>query len=80
MDRRNDTPKRIKQVGLLTGIPMVQLVGPGLGYYLGNALDQRWSFAPWGMVLGIALGFGASIKLIVQMIRQSDELDRTTKQ
>lgn len=79
MGRRNDTPKLIKQVGLLTSIPMVLLVGPGLGYYAGSALDGRWGSAPWGMVAGIILGLAASARLVVQIIRQAYQLEDSTK-
>ena len=51
---------------------MVLLVGPALGYYLGNAGDQRWRVAPWGMLVGIVLGLIASLRVTIQLIRQSN--------
>lgn len=64
----------IQQAGLLTAIPFVLLVGPGLGYYLGMRIDQRWRSAPWGMDVGIVLGFIASVRVTIQFIRQAKEL------
>jgi F0F1-type ATP synthase assembly protein I len=55
----------------LTSIPAVLLIGPALGYYLGTVLDARWPVAPWGMMGGIVLGASASVKVIIQLIRQS---------
>jgi len=61
---------------LLTAIPIVLLVGPALGYYLGTALDRRWSIAPWGMAGGIVLGLLASGRVTMQLIRQARDLDQ----
>lgn len=65
----------LQQAGLLTAIPFVLLVGPALGYYLGTAVDRRWSHGPWGMAGGIVLGLVASARVTIQMIRQSQNLD-----
>ena len=66
----------MRGAGLLTAIPIVLLVGPTLGYYLGTALDRRWSVAPWGMTSGIVLGLLASARVTAQFIRQARDLDR----
>ncbi len=76
MARRRESPQWIQQAGLLTAIPMVLFVGPALGYWLGTALDRRWLFAPWGMVGGIVLGIAASLRVTIQLIRQSSKLER----
>jgi F0F1-type ATP synthase assembly protein I len=65
---------RLQQAGLLTAIPFVLLVGPALGYYLGTALDRRWPVAPWGVGVGIVLGFLASARVTIQLIRQAHDL------
>lgn len=62
---------RLTQAGLLTAIPFVLLVGPALGYYLGVKLDQRWSFSPWGMFVGIVLGLLASARATIQLIQEA---------
>ena len=68
----------LRQAGLLTAIPFVLLVGPALGYYLGTALDHRWAHAPWGMGAGVVVGLLASARVTIQLIRQSQDLDRDT--
>jgi hypothetical protein len=65
---------RLQQVGLLTAIPTVLLVGPVLGYWLGAAADRRWPIAPWGMAGGIVLGLFTSARITAQLIRQAREL------
>jgi hypothetical protein len=63
-----------RQAGLLSAIPFVLLVGPVLGYYLGSAADRRWTIAPWGVGVGIALGLLASARATIQLIRQARDL------
>lgn len=55
----------------MTAIPFVLLVGPVLGYYLGTAVDRRWSVSPWGLAAGIVLGLLASARVTIQMIRDA---------
>ncbi len=74
--KRTDSSSRFAQAGLLTGIPIVLLIGPALGYYLGTALDRRWPYTPWGMAAGVVLGVVASGRVIVQMIQRAKTFDR----
>ena len=74
--KRSDPSRRVQQAGLLTAIPIVLLVGPALGYALGTALDARWPYSPWGMGGGIVLGLAASLRVTLQLIKRSSEIDR----
>ena len=76
MAPRPDASFWIKQAGLLTAIPMVLLIGPALGYYLGTALDHRWSWSPGGMIGGIFLGLAASATVTVELIQQAQRAQR----
>ena len=76
MVRRSDPSRWAQQAGLLTAIPIVLLVGPALGYYLGTALERRWPVAPWGMTSGIVIGLLASARVTMQFIRQARDLDQ----
>ena len=69
-------PRLVHQAGLLTAIPLVLLVGPTLGYYLGSGLDRRWSLSPWGVTGGVILGLLASVRSTIQLIKQAEELNR----
>ena len=74
MDAKPPKPSvLLQQAGLLTAIPCVLLVGPGLGYLIGAAIDRRWGCAPWGVSLSI-IGLLASARATMQLIRQAQEL------
>ncbi|MDP3723828.1 MAG: AtpZ/AtpI family protein [Candidatus Omnitrophota bacterium] len=77
MTKRPQSSSRFVQVGILTAIPFVLLVGPVIGYYLGTLLDGRWRYAPWGTALGIVVGLLASARVTSQFIRQAQ--DRRTR-
>lgn len=66
----------VHQVGLLTAIPGVLLVGPALGYFLGAAVDRHWAISPWGMGVGIVLGLVASGRVTVQLIQQAQAIGK----
>ena len=72
--KRSEPSIGLRQAGILTAIPFVLLVGPAVGYYLGAALDRRWSHAPWGMVAGSILGLLASARVTVEFIQQARDL------
>lgn len=66
----------IQQAGLLTAVPIVLLVGPTIGYYVGTAIDRRWDTAPWGVGVGIVLGLVASGRVTIQLIREAAALNK----
>ncbi len=74
--KRSQPSSWFAQAGLLTAIPIVLLVGPALGYYLGSAVDRRWTHAPWGMGLGILIGLLSSARVTVQLIQQAQDGNR----
>ncbi len=74
--KRSEPSVWLKQAGLLTTIPVVLLVGPAIGYYLGIALDQRWAHAPYGMVGGVIVGLLTGAHVTVQLIQQARRLDQ----
>ena len=55
---------------MVTTIPMIFAAGPLVGYAIGYWIDARFGTDPWGKV-GIALlGFVASLKQVVAVIRR----------
>jgi F0F1-type ATP synthase assembly protein I len=50
----------LRQVSLLTAIPIILVIGPLIGWWVGTYLDGRFGTEPYMMVLFIVLGFVAS--------------------
>ena len=64
-------------LALATTIPMVLLVGPLLGCWLGAWVDHRWpSLAPWGSGVGVVLGVLAGARQAWLLIRQLQTLNQ----
>jgi F0F1-type ATP synthase assembly protein I len=74
--QQSERSTRLQQAGLLTAIPFVLLIGPAMGYYLGSLLDRRWSYAPWGVAIGVFVGLAASGRATADLIRQARDLDQ----
>jgi len=62
----NDAKKNEERWGRYAGIGLQMLVGVGLGYLVGNWLDRKYGWAPWGVMLGTMLGLAAGMYLLIK--------------
>ncbi len=62
-----------RQLAIATTIPVILVVAPLLGYYIGNWVDRRLGTGKIFMIIGLALGFGAAAKEIYQLIKKGSE-------
>lgn len=60
-----------RKIGFYTTIPATLLAGPVIGYLLGSWLERRYDHAPWFVFGGVALGFTASIRQVIRILRQA---------
>ncbi len=51
-----------------------------MGYYLGVILERYWLPSPYGLIVGMMLGVGATVRLTVKLIRQSTRLEEDDEQ
>lgn len=49
------------------GIEMASAVA--IGAVVGNWIDNRYGFGPWGLLTGFAIGLGAAVKAVARVIR-----------
>jgi F0F1-type ATP synthase assembly protein I len=61
---------QVKQLGILTVVPVILLVGPAIGFLLGSWIDRKFHIYPWVTIIGVALGFVAAAREIVRLLRQ----------
>jgi F0F1-type ATP synthase assembly protein I len=48
------------------GAGLQMLVGVLLGYFVGNWLDKKYGWAPWGVLFGVALGLAGGMYLLIK--------------
>lgn len=72
-DEKNN--RFIRQVGLLTTIPVMLLSGPLIGFLIGDYIDKRYGTTPWFMAICLVLGFVASIRQTINIIRKAGKKD-----
>jgi len=69
--RKDDRFSGYRQIGLLTLIPIIMVVAPLLGYFLGSFLDEKLGTEPYLMIVFIVFGFVAAGKEVYELIRRS---------
>ena len=60
---------QLKQLGVLTTVPIILLVGPVVGYLAGAWLDRKFQIYPWLTISAVSLGFLASGREVVRLLR-----------
>ena len=60
---------KVWQIGVLTTIPFILVAGPVVGYLAGNWVDQKYHSDPYAKAVLIVLGLIASVREIIQIIR-----------
>jgi ATP synthase protein I len=52
--------------GRYLGLGLEMAVGVGLGVLVGQWLDKRYGWSPWGMVVGASLGLVGGMYLLIK--------------
>jgi F0F1-type ATP synthase assembly protein I len=60
----------LRQVGLLTTIPMLLVASPVVGYFIGRQLD-RWFHTDFLVWIMSALGMVAGVREIVSIVKRA---------
>jgi ATP synthase protein I len=71
--KSDDKYSMYRQVGILTTIPIILAVGPILGYFIGNFLDEKLHTQPYLMIVFIFFGFVAAGKGVYNLIKRASE-------
>ena len=70
---------QVKQLGILTTIPIILLVGPAIGFFLGAWIDRKAHSYPWFTIVFVFLGFVAAGREIVRFLKQILKDDQEKK-
>lgn len=71
LKRKDDKSAGYRQIGFLTLIPIIMVVAPLLGYFLGSFLDEKLGTEPYLMIVFIVFGFIAAGKEVYELIKRS---------
>jgi len=75
--RKDKEPDRaMRQIALFGAVPGLLLVGPLIGYFIGNWADSKFDTAPYLMTLGIFLGLGAAGVEIYQLVKKASDMEK----
>lgn len=66
---------QVKQLGILTTIPIILLVGPAIGFFLGSWIDRKTHIYPWFTIIFVFLGFVAAGRQVFFLLRQIQRED-----
>ena len=58
-------------MGFYTTIPIMMVVGPLLGWWLGSQAEHHWGGDPWVSTAGTVLGLIASVRQVVRILREA---------
>ncbi len=69
-EKKSPFYSQVKQLGLLTVIPILLLAGPAVGFMMGGWLDRKFHIYPWMTILFLILGFIAAGREITRLLKQ----------
>ncbi|MBN2225895.1 MAG: AtpZ/AtpI family protein [candidate division Zixibacteria bacterium] len=65
--------REIRQLGLLGTIPILLVVGPVVGFFIGRWLDSKLGTEPYLLIVFLIFGFIASGKEIYGIIKRAEQ-------
>jgi len=77
--KKNAFYSQLKQLGVLTTIPIILLVGPIIGFVIGGWIDRKAHIYPWFTIIFVALGFVAAGREIAHLLKVILESDSSKK-
>lgn len=63
----------MRQVGLLTTIPLLLAVSPIIGYLIGRFLDRKFHTDPILSIIFLVLGFVAGARQVASVVRKASK-------
>jgi F0F1-type ATP synthase assembly protein I len=74
-DSPSDKYKGIRQLGLLSAIPLILAAAPLIGYFIGTKIDHVLGTNRVFMFVFLGLGFVAGVRETIQLIRKAEQDD-----
>lgn len=68
-EKKDSVYLQVKQLGIVTTIPILLLLGPSVGFFVGRWIDQKFQIYPWMSFSLALLGLVAVGREISQLLR-----------
>ena len=69
--KEDDRYWMMRQIGLLTTIPLLLAVSPLIGYFMGRFLDRKFGTDPVISIVFLILGFVAGARQVANVVRKA---------
>lgn len=74
---REERYRQARVIGGLSSIPLLLGAGALIGFFIGRWIDRRFGTEPWLTLVFVGLGFAASVRSTIDLIRRAQkDLDR----
>ena len=60
---------QVKQLSVLMTVPIILLVGPLVGFFIGSWIDRKTQHYPWFTIIFVFLGFFAAGREMIRLLR-----------
>ena len=74
-EKKNAIYSQVKQLGVLTTVPIILLVGPAIGFFLGSWIDRKTNIYPWFTIIFVGLGFAGSAREVFRLLKEISKED-----
>ena len=62
---------QVKQLGILTTVPIILLIGPVVGFWIGGWVDRKINTYPWVTIILTLMGFLASGREVARLLKEA---------
>ena len=69
-EKKNAVYSQVKQLGVLTTVPIILLAGPTIGFFLGSWIDRKANIYPWFTIIFVGLGFVGSAREVIRLLKE----------
>ena len=78
--QQDDRYQAMRQVGLLTTIPILLAVSPIIGFFIGRFIDSKAGTEPWFGIVFLVLGFIAGARQVARVIKLANQTNKKDRE